>query len=495
MTLIEMRGITRRFGSLVANDQIDLSVNENEILALLGENGAGKSTLMKILYGFYQPDEGEILAQGQPVRFRSPADAIANGIGFVSQHFSLVPTFTVAENVVLGAEQSHILKREAMQAAVDETATRYGFKINPAAVARDLSVGEQQRVEILKALYRDCRLLILDEPTAVLTPQDIDSLFEILGELRQNQLSVVIITHKLNEVMAISQRVVVLRHGKVVGREDTANTNTKALAQMMVGRDTVTVTRNTDHDTANQTVLNADGLSVTDRRGIPTLKDVSFNICAGEVVGIAGVGGNGQSELVAILGGTLQPDSGRVLLEDQPLPLGDPRTLAQRKVGRIPEDRLKGVVGELTVAQNLTLEHIGDFTRNGQLNHRQIRQSAEQLIADYQIKANPNDRARTLSGGNIQKIILARTLSQNPKIVIAAQPTRGLDVGATEYVHQKLLEQKERGAGVLLVSEDLDEILLLSDRILVMYAGQIVGEFAADEADVQEIGLLMAGAT
>ncbi len=493
MPVVEMRGITKRFGMLVANDVIDLDVEANEIQALLGENGAGKTTLMKILYGMYQPDKGEILIEGQRVQLKSPANAIARGVGFVSQHFSLVPTFTVAENVVLGYEGGRLLNREQMNRTVADLAQSYGFTLNPTAIVRDLSVGEQQRVEILKALYRRCRFLILDEPTAVLTPNDTEKLFESLRELQQKHLSVVIITHKLEEAMAISQRVTVLRHGRVVGRERTADTSPTALARLMVGRNMVAVMPNTHHRSEKGVALQIEGLKLTDRRSIPVLRGVSFTIRAGEVVGIAGVAGNGQSEFVNILQGTLQPDAGGVRVNGQRIQLGDPRAFYHAKVGRIPEDRLKGIVGDLTVAQNLALEHIDDFTRNGHLNDKQIQELASRLIQDFQIKAKPDDLARTLSGGNMQKLILARTLSQQPVAVIAAQPTRGLDVGATEYVHQKLLEQKERGAAILLVSEDLDEILLLSDRILVMYEGQIVAEIPAEKADIHEIGLLMAG--
>jgi simple sugar transport system ATP-binding protein len=336
-------------------------------------------------------------------------------------------------------------------------------------------------------------VLILDEPTAVLTPRDTASLFEILKELQQQHLSVVIITHKLEEVMDISQRVTVLRLGKVVGRETTAETDRQALARLMVGRNVVAVNRNTDHKRADAIGLEVNSLRMTDARGVPTLSDMTFNVHNGEIVGIAGVAGNGQSELVSILNGMMKPDSGTVRVNGKPIPLGDPRHFAD--VGRIPEDRLKGVISDLTVAENLTLEQIDGFTKIGHLNHRQMNETAQKLIADFQIKAKPADRVRTLSGGNIQKIILARTLSRDPQVVVAAQPTRGLDIGATEYVHEKLLEQKRRGAAVLLVSEDLDETLILSDRILVIYKGQIVGEFNADQVDIDRISLLMAGSS
>ena len=494
MTLLEMRGITKRFGSLTANDDVSLAVERGEIHALLGENGAGKSTLMKILYGLYQPDSGSICVDDQVVQLKSPAAAIANGIGFVSQHFALVPTFTVAENVMLGHEHHALLSRADMRRIVNETAERYHFSVNPDAVVGDLAVGQQQRVEILKALYRGCRVLILDEPTAVLTPQDTASLFETLRELQQDGLAVIIITHKLDEVLAISQRVTVLRLGKVVGQVETSRTSAPALAQMMVGRQTVQVVRNTDHHPSAKVMLDVANLSMTDKRGVRTLSDVSFQIKAGEIVGVAGVAGNGQSELVAILTGMITPDTGSVAVSGQPLAFGDPRECTRLHVARIPEDRLKGVIGDLSVADNLMLEQADRFTRAGHLNHRQIVEHAETLIREFQIKASPKDAVRTLSGGNIQKVILARTLSQQPNVVIAAQPTRGLDVGATEYVHQKLMEQKQRGAAILLISEDLDEILILSDRVFVMYHGGIAGEFGADNMDVEHIGLLMTGA-
>jgi len=494
MPVIELRGITKRFGSLVANDHVDFDVETGEIHALLGENGAGKSTLMKILYGLYQPDGGEILINGSPVHLKSPADAIANGIGFVSQHFSLVPTFTVSENVLLGHEGGFLIDKAAMKQRVTAMADSLGMNLDPDAVVGKLAVGQQQRVEILKALYRKCRVLIMDEPTAVLTPQDTEKLFETLRHLQAQGMSVIIITHKLNEVLAVSQRVTVLRLGKVVGRTATADTTQTGLAEMMVGRKTVTVVRNSEHKVGDLAKLDVRDLHMTDKRGGLLLRGLSLSARGGEIVGIAGVAGNGQSELVSVLTGMAVPQSGSVLVNVQPMPFGQPKALAKLKIARIPEDRLRGIIGDLSVADNLMLEQSDQFTSFGHLKNKQIRENAEKLIRDFQIKASPNDPARTLSGGNIQKIILARSLAQDPEVIIASQPTRGLDVGATEYVHQKLIEQKQRGAAVLLISEDLDEILVLSDRILVIYEGRIAGEFAAENADIQAIGALMTGA-
>lgn len=489
---VRLEHVTKRFGPLLANDALSLSFYEGEVLALLGENGAGKSTVSKILFGLYRADEGEVFVSGRPVAFRSPADAIRHGVGFVSQHFSLVPRFTVAENVVLGREGSAVLDRRGLERRVGALSDEYGLGLKPGQLVSELSVGEQQRVEILKALYQKCRLLILDEPTAVLTPADTERFFEVLRTLQAQGLSVVIITHKLHEVMAVSQRVAVLRGGQLVGERLTHETTETELARLMVGRDTEQVVRGGRSGPHGDPVVSVQNLHYRDR-GLTRLNGVSFGVHPGEVVGVAGVAGNGQSELVAVLSGMLTPTSGTVAVAGETVTDFSPTTFLGRGVGRIPEDRFGGVVGELTVAENLVLERLGSVTRGGYLERRKLLREAEDLIAAYRIKAKPGDRVRTLSGGNVQKIILARVLSRGPKLIVAAGPTRGLDVGAAAYVQEKLLAAAGAGAAVLLVSDDLDEIMRLSSRILVMFRGEITGDFPAGKADAGTLSLRMAG--
>jgi len=492
-SIVEMNNIVKRFEDVTANDHVHFSLQKGEIHALLGENGAGKTTLMRILYGLYRADSGEILVAGEPASIRSPKDAIERGIGMVTQHFALVPPLTVAENVVLGYSDSFRLQRAGIEARVGEAAHQYGMEIDPAAIVRHLSVGEKQRVEILKALYRNAKVLILDEPTAVLIPQEVDALFETLNRLRSKGLSVIFISHKLDEVMTISDRVTVLRDGSVIDTVETASMTPSELAYMMVGRETFGVTRQQETECGEQ-VLCIQDLCADNDQGLPALKHVYLGIRKGEILGVAGVGGNGQKELAETLSGIRQPTSGEILVNGVEISGETPAAISQAGVGRIPEDRHAGLVGELSVAENLALEHLHEFIHHSTLDRQAIQAHAEELIEAFQIKARPTDRVRTLSGGNMQKVLLARVLSREPEVLLAPQPTRGLDVGATEYVRTQLLKQRARGAGVLLISEDLDEILALSDRIVVMYEGEIVGELAAEEANLERLGLMMSGA-
>ncbi|WP_448335138.1 ABC transporter ATP-binding protein [Bellilinea sp.] len=494
MFIVEMQSITKRFGDLIANDHVNFQLKKGEVHALLGENGAGKTTLMRILYGLYHPDSGVIKVKDQPVVIHSPKDAIQLGIGMVTQHFALVPPLTVAENVVLGYQNSFVLNQTQIEESVAEAARRFGLEINPKAIVRHLSVGQRQRIEILKALYRNAEILILDEPTAVLIPQEVEALFETLNRLKQEGLSVIFISHKLHEVTQITDRVTVLRDGKVVGTVNTADVTQKELAAMMVGRETFGVSRPDATESAQKPALELVNLCANDDKHLPVLKNVSLTVYEGEILGIAGVGGNGQKELAETICGVRQPTAGKIVVEGQDVTGKSPSELTRAGLGRIPEDRHEGMVVHLTVTENLVLEHLDEFTRKGMLDHNAIRQYADDLIRKFQIKARPNDITRTLSGGNMQKVLLARVLARQPKVIIAPQPTRGLDIGATDYVRQQLLEQRQRGAAILLISEDLDEILALSDRIAVIYEGEIVGTLPASEATPERLGLLMSGA-
>ena len=493
MDAVQMLGITKQFGPLIANNKVDFELRQGEVHALLGENGAGKTTLMRILYGLYKADSGEVRVNGKPVQIHSPKDAITHGIGMVSQHFTLVPPLTVAENVVLGFNPGMRLDPSLVNKKVDDAAKKYGIDIKSTTLVRHLSVGERQRVEILKALYRNINVLIMDEPTAVLVPQEVDALFETLKRLREGGLSVIFISHKLYEVMTISDRITVLRDGKCIGTVDKKNTDERSLAKMMVGRETFGVQRYSEV-CSGKPLLRIQNITAKDKKGLLALKDVSLEVCEGEILGLAGVSGNGQAELASVLSGTLKPESGKVTLGDQDITHLDPQSISKAGVGRIPEDRHAGVVGEMTVAENLALERLDDFLKNGMLDRKKIKNHAEAMIKEYQIKATPTIQTRKLSGGNMQKVILARALHTQPRMIIAAQPTRGLDIGATEYVRNKLIEQRDRGAALLLISEDLEEIRSLSDRIAVIYEGKIVGILPCDEATVETLGLMMSGA-
>jgi len=492
MYAAQMKNITKTFGNLVANDDINFELKQGEIHALLGENGAGKTTLMRILYGLYRADAGAIYINEKPVQINSPRDAIDHGVGMVTQHFTLVPPLNVAENVVLGALKSIIIKPKEIEQKVAAASAKFGIPVKPKAQVRHLSVGERQRVEILKALFRDARVLIMDEPTAVLVPQEVEALFKSLRELVAKGLSVIFISHKLNEVMTICDRITVLRGGKMAGTVDRIATSEKDLAKMMVGRETFGVKRQ-DIKTSGNPVLTIDRLNLVDEQGINRLKDITLELRRGEILSLAGVSGNGQAELVKILTGLKKPTSGQVILNACDITGACPAAITIAGMGRTPEDRHSGVVGELTVEENLALESLEDYLKRGVLDRKGIRENARRLIDEYNIKAFPGDKVRTLSGGNMQKVVMARSLSRKPCCVLAAQPTRGLDVGATEYVRGKLLEESERGAGVLLVSEDLEEVLELSDRIAVIYEGRIMGIIPAEEATEEKLGLMMAG--
>jgi len=498
-TLLRMEDICKHFGEVVANDHVDFEVEEGEIHALLGENGAGKTTLMNILYGLYRPDHGRIWLRGRPVDISSPRVAISLGIGMIHQHFMLVPVFTVAENVLLGmpAPREPLLTLKQVAERVQHLSQQYGLMVDPYARVEDLAVGERQRVEILKALYRQADLLILDEPTAVLTPGEVEKLFTVLRNLTRQGKSVVFISHKLDEVMAISDRITVLRDGRVVQTVARKDTDKAALARMMVGREVVFRISRPETCRGEDVVLRVEGLTVQRRGERPALADINFCVRAGEIFAIAGVDGNGQRELAAVISGLEKPTFGRVEIEGQDVTALGPRGLVRLGVARIPEDRHGlGLVMGFTVGENLVLDCFDQspFCRLGWLNFRAIWRRAMTLCQEYDIRPQqPDFPARLLSGGNQQKLILARELSRQPRFVLAVQPTRGLDVGASEFVYRNLLEQRQRGAGILLISTELDEVLMLADRIAVIHGGRIMDILERDEADLERLGLLMAG--
>src|SRR6266702_7189829 len=496
---VAMRGITKAFPGVVANDHVDLEVRAGEIHALVGENGAGKSTLMNILYGLIHPDSGEILINGAPVKIGGSRDAIANGIGMVHQHFMLIPVFTVGENIMLGREPvvaGGIYDSAKARRDIQEMTRKYGLALDPDARTGELPVGLQQRVEIVKVLYRGAGILILDEPTGVLTPQETNELFVVLRDLVKAGKTIIFISHKLREVLEISDRITVMRRGKVVGHLITKDTNQEEIATAMVGR-AVLLRVEKKPATPGAVAFRVENLSALSDRGVQALKGVSFELRQGEILGIAGVEGNGQSELVEVLAGTRRPTGGRILLGDEDVTTADAREEREAGVGHIPEDRRGvGLVLNYSIADNLILgrERAPLFSWHGLLLRLDsIKNWAKRLVKEFDIRTPSIETpARALSGGNQQKIIVAREMASNPKVLLAAQPTRGVDIGAIEFIHRRLVKERDEGAAILLVSAELDEVRSLSDRIAVMYEGRIVS-FESPDADEARLGLLMTG--
>jgi simple sugar transport system ATP-binding protein len=493
---LELRGITKRFGALTANDAVDFQLRRGEIHALLGENGAGKSTLMNVVYGMFTPDEGEILIEGRPTTIKSPRDAMDQGIGMVFQHFMLIPVLTVAENLVLGNEgPAHrgLLDLGGARRRTAELSERYGLRVDPEARVSDISVGQQQRVEILRALDRGANILVLDEPTAVLTAQETAELGEVLRGLRDQGTSIVFITHKLHEVLEIADRVTVLRRGKSIGTVDTAGADEASLARMMVGRDVVL---HIEKPPANPgaPLLELEDLHVIDDRGLPAVDGVSLQARAGEIVAVAGIDGNGQSELIDAISGLRHVAAGHVRLRGEDITNCSARDAREAGIGHIAEDRHhRGLVLDFSVAENLALNDYRHGTRFGMLKPRRMLDAAQRLIGEFDVRGcAPQTPARSLSGGNQQKVVIAREVSEDPQVLIAAQPTRGLDVGAIEFVHRRLIAERDEGRAILLFSLELDEVRSLADRILVIYEGRIVGELPPTATN-EELGLLMTG--
>ena len=497
--VLEARGITKRFPGVLANDSVDLSVGRGEIVCLLGENGAGKSTLMNIAYGLYQPDDGELLVNGKPERFSSSADAIRAGIGMVHQHFQLVPVLTVTENVVLGHEprRGPFLDLGKARTRVAELSEEFGLSVDPDAKVEELSVGAQQRVELIKALYRDADILILDEPTAVLTPAEVDHFFGVVRSLTASGKSVVFITHKLREVLAVADRVTVLRGGKVVGSADPKTATEASLASLMVGRDVVfEVPKGPANPGAS--MLRVDSVVVTDDRGLPTVDGVDLEVRAGEILGIAGVEGNGQRELVEAIAGMRPSLRGRIEIDGHDVTTWRPRQVTALGVGHVPEDRAKhGLVGTFSVADNLMLNRYNraPFSRRLVFRRHAIAENARDEVKAFDVRTpSVGTPAGSLSGGNQQKVVVARELSGDVKLLLVAQPTRGLDVGSIEFIHSEIVKLRDAGAAILLVSAELDEILALSDRIAVLYRGRVAASMDRADATREGLGLLMAGA-
>ncbi len=497
--ILELRGITKRFPGVLANDKINLTLNKGEIHALLGENGAGKSTLMNILYGLYEPDEGEIFVNDEKINVSSPRDAISRGIGMVHQHFMLVPVFTVTENVMLGDETTRaggFLDRKTPAARIREISDEYSLEVDPDSFVRDLPVGVQQRVEIIKLLYRKADILILDEPTAVLTPQEVDELFTIMRSLVASGKSIIFITHKLREVLTFADRITVIRGGKVIGTTTPKEANQNQLAAMMVGRD-VDLEVNKKPANIKDTVLEVKDLVVLDDLNHVAVKEVSFDVKGGEILGIAGVQGNGQTELVKAITGLSHPVAGKMKLMDQDITHASPRTITEIGSAHIPEDRQRdGLVLTATIADNMVLNtyYLDPFAKGVMTQEDQVQNNAEKIIENFDVRTpSALIPVGSLSGGNQQKVIVGREFSRPIKFLVAAQPTRGLDVGSIEYIHSRLLEKRDDGCAILLVSTELDEIMKLSDRIAVMFDGSIIAIVDAEGATKEQIGLLMAG--
>jgi general nucleoside transport system ATP-binding protein len=495
--LLELKGITKRFPGVVANDHVDFELAPGEVHALLGENGAGKSTLMNILYGLYHPDEGEIRLRGEPLLIHSPKAAIDAGIGMVHQHFMLIPVMSVAENIVLAVEprRGPFIDLDAANDKVRDISKRFGLAVRPEARIESISVGMQQRVEILKALYRGAEILILDEPTAVLTPQEAEELFEIIRSLQAEGKSIIFITHKLGEVLAIADRITVLRRGRTIETVPRAGATEESLARLMVGREVLLRVEKTPAQPGG-TLLEVNDLRVLDERGLEAVRSVSFQVRAGEIVGIAGVDGNGQTELVEAITGLRRPEAGRIVAAGEDVTSEGSRECLDAGVGHIPEDRQRrGLVLDFSLAENIALHDYREEpdSKWGWLYPKRLIARAVRLLKEFDVRGGgPKTPAASLSGGNQQKVILAREISRNPQVLVAAQPTRGLDVGAIEFVHRRLVTERDEGRAILLVSFELDEVLSLSDRILVIYEGRIVGEYPPTVSE-EELGIAMTG--
>lgn len=497
---LDMQNITKLFPGVKANDNVNLSIKEGEIHALVGENGAGKTTLMNILYGLYDPDRGEIYYKGKKVKLKDPQAAIDLGIGMVHQHFMLVKPLTVTENIVLGNEPRKnnglMLDRKQAKSEVQRISKQYGLFVDPDSKIQDISVGMQQRVEIIKTLYRGAELLIFDEPTAVLTPQEIEELFEIFRSLKEQGKTIIFITHKLKEVKAISDRITVLRGGKSVDTVETKTVSEEDVAELMVGRQVLLEVEKTPAQTGEE-ILNISNLNVEDNRGLPAVKDISLSLKKGEILGIAGVEGNGQSELVEALTGLRDIKSGSIKLRDKEISKYDARQIKREKVAHIPEDRHKhGLIMDFDLKENTILGYhdLKPFSKKGIMNYENIAKYTADLIKEYDIRgAGMQSLAKNLSGGNQQKLIVAREFSHDPEFLIASQPTRGVDVGSIEFIHNQIIERRDKGAAVLLVSAELSEILSLSDRIAVIFEGEIVDVLDAAKTDEMELGRLMTG--